>query len=42
MLHVSPFMSMPGNPAGIYAGGGIIDASGMAGEMRDSVIQMYN
>ena len=42
MLNVSPFMSMPGHPGTIYGGGGIIDTSGMAGETRDSVIQMYN
>jgi hypothetical protein len=35
-------MTMPGNSGGIYAGGGVIDNSGMIGETRDSVIQMYN
>lgn len=34
--------TMPGNAGTIYGGGGIIDNSGLIGETRDSVLQMYN
>lgn len=43
-LNISNFMgnTIPGHPGTIYAGGGIIDTSGLGGETRDSVMMMYN
>jgi hypothetical protein len=38
----SNYMSIPMQPGPIYTGGGIMDSSGLGGETRDSVIQMYN
>ena len=43
-LNISNFMAntIPGQPGTIYGGGGIVDNSGLGGETRDSVMQMYN